>query len=78
LEAFRTAPEEVIRDKRAKQHHLLGNDHERLPCSCPRDFTRSASASPDKPPVHRKRNRPYSAPVNGQGIRGAAGAVTRR
>ena len=54
--AFRAASEEVIREERAKQHHLLANDLERLLYGRPRDFTPSASRSLDKPPVDRERN----------------------
>lgn len=55
-DAFRAASEEVIREERAKQHHLLANDLERLLYGRPRDFTPSASRSLDKPPVDRERN----------------------
>lgn len=55
-EAFRAASEEVIREERAKQHHLLANDLERLLYGRPRDFTHSSSRPMEKPPVDRERN----------------------
>jgi SpoVK/Ycf46/Vps4 family AAA+-type ATPase len=55
-DAFRAASEEVIREERAKQHHLLANDLERLLYGRPRDYTHSPSRALDKPPVDRERN----------------------
>jgi len=57
-EAFRTASEEVIREERAKQHHLLANDLERLLYGRPRDFMHSPSRVLEKPPLDRERNLP--------------------
>ena len=57
-EAFRTASEEVIREERAKQHHLLANDLERLLYGRPRDFVHSPSRVLEKPPLDRERNVP--------------------
>lgn len=57
-EAFRTASEEVIREERAKQHHLLANDLERLLYGRPRDLMRSPSGMLEKPPFDRERNVP--------------------
>jgi SpoVK/Ycf46/Vps4 family AAA+-type ATPase len=57
-EAFRTASEEVIREERAKQHHLLANDLERLLYGRPRDLMRSPSGMLEKPPLDRERNVP--------------------
>ncbi|TAK49436.1 MAG: ATP-binding protein [Betaproteobacteria bacterium] len=55
-DAFRAASEEVIREERAKQHHLLANDLERLLYGRPRDFAHSPSRPMDKAPVDRERN----------------------
>lgn len=55
-EAFRAASEEVIREERLKQHHLLANDLERLLYGRSRDLVRSPSRPMEKPPVDRERN----------------------
>jgi len=55
-DAFRAASEEVIREERAKQHHLLANDLERLLYGRPRDLTHSPTRPLEKPPVDRERN----------------------
>jgi hypothetical protein len=48
--AFRAAAEEVIREERAKQHHLLANDLERFLYGGPR--VRNVAGRPlEKPPV---------------------------
>jgi SpoVK/Ycf46/Vps4 family AAA+-type ATPase len=57
-EAFRAASEEVIREERAKQHHLLANDLERLLYGRPKDFAQSPARALEKPPVDRERNLP--------------------
>ncbi|WP_448545602.1 AAA family ATPase [Roseiflexus sp.] len=58
VEAFRAASEEVIREERAKQHHLLANDLERLLYGRPKDLAASSTAIWAKPPVDRERNLP--------------------
>lgn len=58
LEAFRAASEEVIREERAKQHHLLANDLERLLYGRPKDLADSPGRPFEKPPVDRERNLP--------------------
>lgn len=55
-EAFRAASEEVIREERAKQHHLLANDLESLLYGRPRALGRSPGTTLEKPPVDRERN----------------------
>lgn len=55
-EAFRIASEEVIREERQKQHHLLANDLERLLYGRPKEFARSPGQPVEKPPVDRERN----------------------
>src|ERR1043166_4531524 len=55
-EAFRAASEEVIREERAKQHHLLANDLERLLYGRTREFTHSPSRPLEKAPVDRERD----------------------
>ena len=55
-EAFRVASEEVIREERQKQHHLLANDLERLLYGRPKDFAHSPGRPLEKPPVDRERN----------------------
>lgn len=55
-DAFRAATEEVIREERAKQHHLLANDLERLLYGRPRDIGHTAGRMLEKPPVDRERN----------------------
>ncbi|MCG3192036.1 MAG: ATP-dependent zinc metalloprotease FtsH [Thermoanaerobaculia bacterium] len=55
-EAFRAASEEVIKEEREKQHHLLANDLERLLYGRPRDLGRSPSVPIAPPPVDRERN----------------------
>ncbi len=57
-EAFRAASEEVIREERAKQHHLLANDLESLLYGRPRALGRSPGLVLEKPPVDRERNLP--------------------
>lgn len=44
-DAFRAASEEVIREERAKQHHLLATDLERLLYGRPRDSTGGSGIS---------------------------------
>ena len=55
-DAFRAASEEVIREERQKQHHLLANDLERLLYGRPRNITHTPGRSIDKAPVDRERN----------------------
>lgn len=55
-DAFRAASEEVIKEERQKQHHLLANDLERLLYGRPRDLIRSPGKPMEKPPVDRERN----------------------
>lgn len=57
-EAFRAATEEVIREERAKQHHLLANDLENLLYGRPRALRRAPGHSIEKSPVDRERNLP--------------------
>lgn len=54
--AFRAASEEVIREERAKQHHLLANDLERLLYGRPKELGRSSGRPLEKAPVDRERN----------------------
>lgn len=54
--AFRLASEEVIREERQKQHHLLANDLERLLYGRPKDFVPSPGRPLEKSPVDRERN----------------------
>ncbi len=54
--AFRAASEEVIREERAKQHHLLANDLERLLYGRPKELGRSPGRPLEKAPVDRERN----------------------
>ncbi|HEX9941938.1 MAG TPA: ATP-binding protein [Thermoanaerobaculia bacterium] len=56
MEAFRAASEEVIREERQKQHHLLANDLERLLYGRPKELARSLSRPLEKPPVDRERS----------------------
>lgn len=55
-DAFRVASEEVIKEERQKQHHLLANDLERLLYGRTRDLARSPGRAMEKPPVDRERN----------------------
>jgi SpoVK/Ycf46/Vps4 family AAA+-type ATPase len=55
-EAFRAASEEVIREERAKQHHLLANDLERLLYGRPKALGHSSGHQLVKVPVDRERN----------------------
>lgn len=55
-EAFRAASEEVIKEERQKQHHLLANDLERLLYGQPRDLSRSPGRLLEVAPVDRERN----------------------
>lgn len=55
-DAFRSASEEVIREERAKQHHLLANDLERLLYGRARDIAHAPNRQLEKPPVDRERN----------------------
>lgn len=57
-EAFRAATEEVIREERAKQHHLLANDLESLLYGRPRALGRAPGRPLETPPVDRERNLP--------------------
>lgn len=57
-DAFRDASEQVIKEERQKQHHLLANDLERLLYGRPRSLGRSAVESFGKTPVDRERNLP--------------------
>lgn len=54
VEAFRAASEEVIKEERQKQHHLLANDLERLLYGRPRDA--GVAGSKIAVPVDRERN----------------------
>jgi SpoVK/Ycf46/Vps4 family AAA+-type ATPase len=54
VEAFRTASEEVIKEERQKQHHLLANDLERLLYGRPREANQALTRVPV--PVDRERN----------------------
>ena len=54
VEAFRTASEEVIKEERQKQHHLLANDLERLLYGRPRESNYATARVPV--PVDRERN----------------------
>lgn len=56
MDAFRAASEEVIKEERQKQHHLLANDLERLLYGRPKDLRPSASRPLEKAPVDRERN----------------------
>lgn len=56
LDAFRSASEEVIKEERQKQHHLLANDLERLLYGRPKQIGRSLGGAMDKVPVDRERN----------------------
>lgn len=55
-DAFRSASEEVIRDERAKQHHLLANDLERLLYGRARSLGSASNLGLEKPPIDRERN----------------------
>jgi SpoVK/Ycf46/Vps4 family AAA+-type ATPase len=55
-DAFRAASEEVIKEERQKQHHLLANDLERLLYGRTRSHTPSVGRPLEKPPVDRERN----------------------
>lgn len=57
-DAFRDASEQVIKEERQKQHHLLANDLERLLYGRPRSLGRSAVEPFGKAPVDRERNLP--------------------
>jgi len=54
VEAFRSASEEVIKEERQKQHHLLANDLERLLYGRPRESHHTTARVPV--PVDRERN----------------------
>lgn len=56
VEAFRTVSEEVIKDERQKQHHLLANDLERLLYGRPKALNQPPIHPLEKPPVDRERN----------------------
>ncbi|MBI4517852.1 MAG: ATP-binding protein [Deltaproteobacteria bacterium] len=56
LEGFRSASEEVIKEERQKQHHLLANDLERLLYGRPKQIGHSLGGAMDKVPVDRERN----------------------
>lgn len=58
MEAFRAAAEEVIREERAKQHHMLANDLERLLYGRPKETSSHVFPAWIKPPVDRERNLP--------------------
>lgn len=58
MEAFRAASEEVIKEERQKQHHLLANDLERLLYGRPKELRSSPSRPLEKAPVDRERNLP--------------------
>lgn len=55
-EAFRAASEEVIKEERQKQHHLLANDLERLLYGRPKDLRHSPNRPLAKAPVDRERD----------------------
>ena len=55
-EAFRAVSEEVIKEERQKQHHLLANDLERLLYGRPRELGRLPGRPLEKAPVDRERN----------------------
>lgn len=56
IEAFRAASEEVIKEERQKQHHLLANDLERLLYGRPKDLGHLPGRPLEKAPVDRERN----------------------
>jgi SpoVK/Ycf46/Vps4 family AAA+-type ATPase len=56
VDAFRDASEQVIRDERQKQHHLLANDLERLLYGQSRPLTRSPNRAAESVPVDRERS----------------------
>ena len=56
VEAFRAASEEVIKEERQKQHHLLASDLERLLYGRPREVGRSTGRAFEQAPVDRERN----------------------
>lgn len=56
VDAFRSASEEVIREERQKQHHLLANDLERLLYGRPRELGKPLGMPIEKAPVDRERN----------------------
>lgn len=56
LDAFRAASEEVIKEERLKQHHLLANDLERLLYGRPKNLGHSPGRPLEKAPVDRERN----------------------
>ncbi|HWP58271.1 MAG TPA: ATP-binding protein [Candidatus Acidoferrales bacterium] len=58
MEAFRDASEEVIKEERQKQHHLLANDLERLLYGRPKDLGHAPGRALEKVPVDRERNLP--------------------
>lgn len=55
-DAFKAAAEEVIREERAKQHHLLANDLERLLYGRPQKLDHASGRPFVKAPVDRERN----------------------
>lgn len=57
-EGFRAATEQVIRDERAKNHHLLANDLERILYGRPADQKPSHALLSDRIPKDRERNLP--------------------
>jgi SpoVK/Ycf46/Vps4 family AAA+-type ATPase len=56
IDAFRDASEEVIREERHKQHHLLANDLERLLYGQSRPLKRSPNRPIESVPVDRERS----------------------
>ncbi len=54
IEAFRSASEEVVKEERQKQHHLLANDLERLLYGRPREMNQAITQVPV--PADRERN----------------------
>ncbi len=56
MDAFRVASEEIIKEERQKQHHLLANDLERLLYGRPRDLDRLPRPLLERVPVDRERN----------------------
>lgn len=58
IEAFQSASEEVIKEERLKQHHLLANDLERILYGRPKEIGQSRGRLLEKVPVDRERNLP--------------------
>jgi hypothetical protein len=58
MEAFRAASEEVIKEERQKQHHLLANDLEKILYGRPKELGHSRGRLLEKAPVDRERNLP--------------------